>query len=198
MTSEKRMNYLAHLFLSKNSSDSMLGNFLGDFVKGDIDGRFPPEVIEGIRNHRRVDLFTDTHEIVMASKQVISPSRARYAGIIVDVVYDHFLSRNWAFYSTCSLDEFVDAAYKNLSPHTMHTMPIPPRAAFVIDKMIREDWLRSYETMDGLDGTFKRMSRRLKNTNDLSSAVEDLQAHYARLNRLFLEFFPQLIAHLKG
>ncbi len=188
------MNYLAHLFLSKNSPGSMLGNFLGDFVKGDVEGRFPPEVVEGIRNHRRVDLFTDRHEIVMASKQVISPSRARYAGIIVDVLYDHFLSRNWAFYSTSRLDEFVDAAYKNLSSHTA---PIPPRAAFVIDKMIREDWLRSYKTMDGLDGTFKRMSQRLKKTNDLSSAVEDLQAHYTRLNLLFLEFFPQLIAYLR-
>ena len=189
------MNYLAHLFFSDNTPHSMLGNLLGDFIKGNVEGKFPLEVVEGIRNHRKVDTFTASNDIVSSSRKLISKERYRYAGIIIDVVYDHFLSRNWGFYSSAGLDEFIGTVYKNLVNHEVR---IPHNAGLIIEKMIQEDWLRSYRTLEGVDTTFKRISKRMRRKNDLRTAVDELEVNYGRLNMHFLKFFPELITHLRG
>ncbi len=188
------MNYLAHLFLSNYTPDSMLGNLLGDFVKGNAQGRFPPEVFEGIMNHRMVDSLTDSNAVVSSSKKLISRPRCRFSGVIIDVVYDHFLYRNWNLYSGIEVDEFIKTIYGNLSKHAVK---IPPRAELVIEKMIQEDWLSAYGTLEGIDATFRRMSKRLRRENTLSSAVEELEVHYHTLNSHFLRFFPQLINQMR-
>ncbi len=168
----------------------MLGNLLGDFVKGNALGRFPPEVFEGIMNHRMVDLLTDSNSIVSSSRKLISKSRSRFSGVIIDIVYDHFLFRNWRLYSGIEVGEFIKTIYGNLSKHAVN---MPPRAEFVIVKMIEEDWLNAYGTLEGIDTTFRRMSKRLRRENTLSSAVEELEVHYDVLSSHFLLFFPQLI-----
>jgi len=184
------MNYLAHMYLSKITPEAMLGNFLGDFVKGDAAGRFPREVVEGIMHHRNVDHYTDTNAVVSSSKKLISPSRRRFSGIIIDIAYDHFLSRNWERYSAIDLSEFIGTIYKNLGNRTV---VVPQRAEWVIERMIQEDWLSSYGTLEGIDKTFKRISKRLKKENTLCSAVEELETHYHSLNAHFSQFFPQAI-----
>jgi acyl carrier protein phosphodiesterase len=189
------MNYLAHLFLSHDSPYSMLGNFLADFVKGNGEGKFPREVVQGIRNHREVDLFTDSSNIVALSRKLIDKSRCRFSGVIIDVVYDHFLSRNWNLYSDANLDEFIQTVYKSLANHKVS---IPQNAERIIEKMVREDWLRSYLTIEGIDKTFKRISKRIGRNNNLGAAVEDLEVNYDSLNADFLRFFPQLITHLRS
>ncbi len=188
------MNYLAHLFLSHDSPNSMIGNLLGDFVKGNVQGKFPQEVVNGILNHRIIDAYTDSSEVVSASRRLISRSRCRYSGVIIDVVYDFFLSRNWGLYSSASLDEFIEKVYTNL---TIHTVQIPQNAQHLIDEMISQDWLRSYGTTEGIDETFKRMSKRMRRENKLDTAVEELQLQYPRLNEHFLRFFPQLLSYLQ-
>jgi len=187
------MNYLAHMFLSDNTPLSMLGNFMGDFVKGKVEGKFPQELVDGIMRHRRIDHFTDSHAIVSSSRKLISKTRCRFSGIIVDVLYDHFLSRNWDRYSRTGLDDFIKTVYKNLHDHGKG---IPVAAELCIEHMIREDWLSSYGSLEGIDKTFKRISRRLKRDNNLSSSVEELETHYQVLNAHFLQFFPLLIDHL--
>lgn len=188
------MNYLAHLFFSDNTPHSMLGNLLGDFVKGTVEGKFALDVVEGIKSHRKVDTFTDSDDIVSSSRKLISKQRYRYAGIIIDVVYDHFLSRNWGLYSSDDLDEFIGIAYKNLANHKVR---IPHNGERIIKKMIHEDWLRSYGTTEGIDETFKRISNRITRGNNLGTAVEELRLQYSILNADFLRFFPQLITHLR-
>lgn len=186
------MNYLAHLFCSPGSPDSQVGNFIADFVKGSVDGRFPAEVCEGIRHHRKTDAFTDAHEIFAASRRLISRERRRYAGVIIDVLYDHFLTTGWGRYASVGLDEFVGTVYDNLGRHgALLPHPVP----VVIGKMVREDWLRSYGTVEGLDRTFRRISGRLKRENALGTAVEELERNYARLEGHFHCFFPQLLSH---
>ena len=187
------MNYLAHMFLSDNTPLSMLGNFMGDFVKGNVEGKFPQEIVDGIIRHRRIDHFTDSHSIVSSSKQLISEARCRFSGIIIDVLYDHFLSRNWNLYSTTGLNDFIEIVYKNLHNHRMD---IPPTAELCIEKMIQEDWLSSYGSIEGIDKTFKKISERLRRENNLCSAVEELEIHCQVLNTHFLRFFPLLINHL--
>jgi acyl carrier protein phosphodiesterase len=191
------MNCLAHLFLSHDSPDSMLGNLLGDFVKGNVQGKFPQEVVRGIMNHRIVDAFTDSSEVASASRKLISRSRYRYSGIIIDVVYDFFLSRNWGLYSSDGLDEFIEKVYTNLADHNVRNVRIPQNARRFIDNMITEDWLRSYGTTEGIDQTFKRISKRMRRENNLATAAEELQHHYFILNDHFLRFFPQLLTYLQ-
>lgn len=167
---------------------------MADFVKGRVDNRFPRTVAEGIRDHRKVDFFTDSHEIFSACRRLISRERRRYAGVIIDVLYDHFLTTDWDRYASVGMDEFVGAVYENLGRHEA-VLPHPVRP--VIEMMIREDWLRSYGTVDGLDRTFWKISRRLSRENTLGSAVVELEANYSALQSHFHLFFPQLLAHVR-
>jgi acyl carrier protein phosphodiesterase len=186
------MNYLAHFLCSPVSPDFLLGSAIADLVKGWVDGKFPAGVVEGIRHHRRIDSFTDRHESFLASRRLISAQRRRYAGVIVDVVFDHFLALDWDRYAAVGLDEFVERVYEQLG---RHEAPLPEEARMVIGKMIREDWLRSYRTVEGLDRTFRRMSARLWWENPLGAAVEELEANAAALRRHFHDFFPELLAY---
>jgi len=185
------MNYLAHMLCSDDSPASMLGNFIADFVKGDVEGRFPREVAEGIRHHRRADHFTDSHEVFGASRRLVSQPRRRYAGIIIDVLYDHFLTASWDRYCSRGLDEFVGRVYENLG---RHDIAVPDPVPMVIEKMVREDWLRSYGTAEGIDRTFRRISRRLRRANPLDTAVEELERNYDPLRDHFHSFIPQVMA----
>jgi acyl carrier protein phosphodiesterase len=90
------MNFLAHLHLSGNNPNIMLGNFMGDFVKGkSYRQQYEPEIIKGIELHRSIDEFTDSHPVVTESKNRLRPTYRHYSGVIVDVFYDHFLAANW-------------------------------------------------------------------------------------------------------
>ncbi len=190
-TPSHSMNYLAHMLCSNDTPASMLGNLLADFVKGNVEGRFPREVAEGIRNHRRVDFFTDSHEVFAASRRLVSDSRRRYAGIIIDVAYDHFLATNWDRYNSLTLDEFVGRVYENLG---RHRVAVPHPVPLVIEKMVHEDWLRSYRSVESIDRTFRRISRRLRHENPLDSAIEELEQNYDSLQNHFHSFFPQIMA----
>lgn len=169
----------------------MLGNFIADFVKGEVEGRFPPEVVEGIRHHRRADQFTDSHVIVAASRQLVSGPRRRYAGIIIDMLYDHFLATSWDRYCSTSLDAFIGRIYENLG---QHRVPVPHPLPMVIEKMVREDWLRSYRTVEGIDRAFQRISQRLRHENSLATAIEELEQNEGVLRAHFHAFFPQVMA----
>lgn len=189
------MNYLAHMLCSNGTPASMLGNFLADFVKGDVEGRFPAEVVEGIRQHRRADCFTDGHEVFGASRRLISQPRRRYAGVIIDVLYDHFLATDWDRYCSTGLDAFVGRVYENLG---RHRMMVPHPVPMVIGKMASEDWLGSSRTVDGIDRTFQRISRRIVRQNPLGSAIEELEHNYDALRGHFHAFFPQVLLHCRA
>lgn len=101
------MNFLAHLLLGPHEAPQAVGSLLGDFVKGPMDSIALPEgVREGIWLHRQIDGFTDRHELVARSKERVSRQRRRYAGIMVDMFYDHLLARHWQRFSGQPLDEF--------------------------------------------------------------------------------------------
>ncbi len=101
------MNYLAHLHLAEDSDESLLGNLLGDFVKGHLGNEYSPEIIKGIKTHRKVDAYTDSNEKFLACKKLLRPDRRRFAGIIVDLSFDHFLAKNWSQYSNVELIKFT-------------------------------------------------------------------------------------------
>ncbi len=189
------MNYLAHIYLAEDSEESILGNMMGDFVKGAIGNNYHPEIAKGIRTHRKVDVFTDSHEKFRASKRLMSPGRRRFAGIIIDLAFDHFLAKNWASYSDTELDLFIRNAYELLK---RHRTTLPERLRFFLPRMIDEDWLGSYCTLDGtgkaIDRISERLRRRFDRENALQGAIEEVESNYIELETNFNAFFPELIS----
>jgi acyl carrier protein phosphodiesterase len=114
----------------------------------------------------------------------------RFAGIIVDICYDHFLYRHWTEFSDLILDRFISRVYDILM---IHRAMLPLRLKTMIPIMIREDWLGSYRELSGVEKTLSRLSARLTNGDRLPGAIEEIKIHYRKLETNFLTFFPDLI-----
>ena len=105
------MNFLAHIYLSGNNEKLMVGNFIGDFVKGNQLDSFEKEIKQGVQLHRAIDQYTDSHIVVSQSKDKLREKYRHYSGVIVDVYYDHFLSKNWSHYHAQDLKGFTEEFY---------------------------------------------------------------------------------------
>lgn len=147
----------------------------------------------GIRQHRQIDAFTDAHPVVRQSIQRLGPEFRRFGGILMDVFYDHFLSRDWARFSNLPLPAFTAQVYASFDAHWTE---IPEEAHPPLRGMRQYDWLCSYGDMDSLAITFKRISRRFRRPVDLSLALPAFEKAYTDIERDFAEFFPQLQAHV--
>lgn len=193
------MNFLAHLYLSDPTPASMIGNLLPDLVPGPLRPGVHPGVHPGIRNHKRVDAFTDTHPVFARSRTRLRPRHGRYSAILTDMFYDHFLAQTWDRYHDQPLDDFIDRTHAALAGHT-HLMPDPMPA--ITGRMIEQDWLRSYATIEGMRRVLRmmsiRFSERLGRPVELEHAVDDLRPHGDGLASDFEEFFPQLIVYVTG
>lgn len=183
------MNYLAHLQLSPRDTHSLVGNLMGDFRKYIDTQDLPVKIRQGINNHCRVDKFTDNHDVVNNLRDIFSNRRRRYAGIIIDVTFDHFLSRYWYMFNSEQRTDFIRFAYGCLDGCTEI---MPARMSHVVRYMIKEDWLGSYSEMAGIEQTLNRMSRRIRFENNLHGAAVEVRKYYKCLERGFLEFYPQL------
>ncbi|MGL5058504.1 MAG: ACP phosphodiesterase [Microcoleus sp.] len=188
------MNYLAHLFLAEGTAESLIGNLLGDFVKGSAIELYDREIIKGIDLHRKVDIYTDSHAIVRSSKSLISSQRRRFAGVLVDVFYDHFLAKNWREYSDVPLRDFARHAYNILQDNREI---LPASLQRVLPTIIARDLLSSYQEISEIGITLARMSARIKRSNNLASGIEDLTVNYQQLESDFRIFFPELINYVK-
>ncbi len=189
------MNYLAHLYLAEDSDESRLGNLLGDFVKGPVAASpYSQGIREGIRTHRLVDRFTDSHQKFLESKKLISPDRRRFAGVILDLSFDHFLAKNWESYSDSELSSFTQGVYEMLRDNRSI---LPVKLASFLPRMIHEDWLGSYEKLEGISLVIERISNRLERKfgrkNTLHGAAREIEKNYQELERNFEEFFPDVI-----
>ena len=189
------MNYLAHLYFAEDTPESRVGNLLVDFVRGPVDGQpYNDAVMRGMRSHVAVDRFTDGHEVVRESKALISSSRRRFAGIIVDVCYDHFLASHWSDFSEESLAGFIDRTYSSLSAYRGD---MPPVLSRVLNHMMNNDWLGGYQEMSGIGRALDGLSMRIRRPNTLAGSVEELEANYEDMEGHFLRFFPDLVRHME-
>ncbi len=191
------MNYLAHLYLAENSPESRIGNFLGDFVKGHLsqyESLYSPGIIQGIQEHRNIDTFTDRHPIFIQSKRRLGKKYRLLSGIVIDLLYDHFLTQHWQQFNPAEdLESFIWSSYHML---TQHQDILPTRLQKLLPKIIAENWLSSYQTLEGIELTLIRLSSRLKKENNLPDAIDDIQNNYLKLETDFLTFFPQLIIYV--
>ncbi len=188
------MNYLSHLFLAEDSEESKIGNLLGDFVKGRLDDSYSPEIIKGITTHRKVDSFTDSHEIVRKTKKLISPGRNKYSGVLVDIFFDHFLTLKWDNYSDTDFNSFIEDTYKILLKY-QDIYPLKGKA--LIPRIVQKDWLRKYGDYEGLSLVFDRMSQRVKRENPLKGSEVELRENYSEIEDNFNIFFPEVIRYVE-
>lgn len=188
----KPMNYLAHLFLADPTPECLVGNLLGDFRTGIPIEHYPPLVQRGIQNHIQIDAYTDQHAIVKQAKTVFSQSQRRFAGIILDVLYDHYLARNWEKYSDLSLTLFTQQVYQILQTH--HAI-LPTKLQNSLPDMIAHDWLSSYAELTTIEFTLQRIAKRFKRPTPIAHSYGEIIEHYHHFEQGFFAFFPELITY---
>ena len=184
------MNYLAHLYLAGPTDASRIGNLLGDFVKGtptSLEEDYPVEVIAGIVMHRKLDRFTDRHEQFLRARNLLAPERRRFAGIVVDIFFDHFLFRHWHEYSGQPLPLFIEAVHASLQRHPDW---LSPKLASVAPRLRSENWLHNYGSPEGISRTLERIAQRSSRMAPIKDSIEDLLGKYNTFEETFLRFFP--------
>ncbi len=188
------MNYLAHLFLAGTDPEMILGNFIADHVKGSDVLNYSENIRKGITMHRAIDTFTDQHPVVKQSIIRLRPDFHKYAGVVVDMYYDHFLSAHWDEYSDIDLKLFTKTRYDILK--TFHTI-LPVRSARLLFFMEKQNWLLSYGSFEGMEQAFSGMSRRTTFESHMENAVLNLRDGYTYFRHEFREFFPDLQAFVR-
>ncbi|NJP09697.1 MAG: DUF479 domain-containing protein [Leptolyngbyaceae cyanobacterium RU_5_1] len=184
------MNYLAHLYLANETPELIIGSILGDFVKGTLQNLYTPDIRNGIELHRKIDSYTDSHQVVHASKCIITAQRRRFAGIMIDLFYDHFLAKSWSQYSSISLYDFSQHVYGVL---VESQAILPDSLGKILPYMIEQNWLISYQEINHIGRALNGISRRLKRPNSLLNSAEELEWNYLLFEENFQIFFPELI-----
>ena len=184
------MNFLAHIYLSGDNDLIKIGNFMADGIRGKQFENYPLEIQKGIILHRSIDTFTDAHPVFRQSTKRLHQNYHHYAGVIVDILYDHFLAKNWKNYSDEQLTEFVDHFYQSLV-NNKHLLS--ERTLTIMPTLFKENWLVAYESIEGIQHILMQMDRRTKNQSNMRFAVQDLTEFYSEFENEFTQFFKELI-----
>lgn len=183
------MNFLGHLWVARRTNTSPVGSMLGDFVKGDASREWSGELLEGIELHRRVDTFTDSHAAFRRTRDRLDPRLRRYAGIVVDILWDHVLARDWDEYDDEPLRTVADGMYHDL----MRAAPVLPEGMLrFVRYALATDVFWAYRTVDGIDRVMKGVSRRLTRENPIHEAAAEIAAQGDALADDFREFAAAL------
>ena len=188
------MNYVAHLFLAEPSDEHRIGSLLADFTVGTLDAlrtKYSETIVAGIEHHRAVDRFTDTHRDVERALDGLKDRFGLYAGIVTDVVFDHFLLKHWRRFSDVPTEVFFDAVYKSLD---RWEWPYPERYTRVVTGIIEKRWLSSYIDLHSVSYALKRVGMRFPRPTPLVDTYDAISENYALLDDTFLSFFPELTA----
>ncbi|MBE15663.1 MAG: ACP phosphodiesterase [Cytophagaceae bacterium] len=183
------MNFLAHIYLSGDNDLLTIGNFMADGIKGKKYLKYDETIQKGILLHRWIDTYTDSHPIVRQSTKRLHAKYRHYSGVIVDILYDHFLAKNWDSYHATPLDLYVDNFYRMLKAN--HGL-LTPRIQKMMVTMIQQNWLLSYATIEGIETVLYNMSFRIKQRSPIDQATQDLRQHYTLFETEFTTFFEEL------
>lgn len=183
------MNFLAHLYLSGNDTNIIIGNFIADHIKGNKFKHLPLSIQKGIRLHREIDTFTDTHPVVKKSMHRLNERYGHYDGVIIDIFYDHFLAKNWTNYSAIPFDKYVQSIYTLLQDN----LPLlPKKTVEMLPYMIQYNWLYNYQYLKGIKTVLVGMNKRTNGKSKMHLAIEDLKIHYNDFEKDFSLFFEDI------
>ena len=171
----------------------MVGNFIADSVKGSAVDNYNEGIQQGIKLHRIIDMYTDNHPEMLKSKERLRPRYKKYAPVITDIFYDHFLASNWQNYSNSTLRDYTNEVYKYLEEHYNI---FPERSKQFYNYMMKYDILFAYTKIEGIERVMQGMSRRASFTSGMETAAEELQKDYEMYQKEFRAFFPDLQKHV--
>lgn len=185
------MNFLAHIYLSGNNELMKIGNFMADGIRGKEYESYPSDIQKGIMLHRAIDTFTDSHPIFRQGTKRLHEKYHHYAGVILDVIYDHFLAKNWKHYSDENLENYAAAFYQSLD---RNYDLLSEKTKILLPIMKDHNWLVSYATFEGISHILFNMDRRTGNASGMASAKEELVAYYSEFEFEFTTFFEDIRA----
>ena len=183
------MNFLSHIFLSGENDHIKIGNFIADAIKGKRYTSYPIKVQQGIILHRQIDTFTDCHPTVKISKKRLHPRYRHYDGVIIDILYDHYLAKNWSNYNEIPLDQYVQTFYMLLKTNFSI---LPKKIQHMLPYMINGNWLYNYKSIKGIEKVLQGMDKRTKNRSQMRLAIEDFTLYYNEFENDFTLFFEKL------
>jgi len=189
------LNYLAHSYLSFGNPELIVGNFIADSMHGNNFSGLPPGIVSGIMLHRKIDTFTDSHPVYLSSKHRFSKQFDKYSGVLMDIIYDHFLAKNFARYSEVSLQEHASEIYSVLHRHFGF---LPEHARRFYGYMTERNILFHYGSLEGIETVLTHLSHRIKHRFELQLAVPILEEQYEAIEGEFFVFFDALCAYCKA
>lgn len=185
------MNYLAHLHIADHCDSNALGNLLGDFVKGNPDNHYTNDVVQGIRLHRFVDSYTDSHELVREARQLFAGKQRRFSCIALDMFWDHCLASNWQQYHDYGLRKFCEQQRVLVAQE--NDVELPERFTRVTAAMWQGRWMESYQDLENIEYALQRMSNRSPRMGELANCFSTLDKNYAELVKVFKAMYPDVL-----
>ncbi|NRA92259.1 MAG: DUF479 domain-containing protein [Psychroserpens sp.] len=183
------MNFLAHIYLSGDNDIVKIGNFVADAIRGKSYRDLSPELQVGVLLHRHIDSYTDAHPTFRLSTKRLHANYGHYSGVIVDILYDHFLAKNWNQYSDIELKDYVETFYLSLKEHFEL---LPERFQHLTPFMIQDNWLLGYASIEGIQRVLNGMNRRTQYKSDMNLATNELRQFYEEFESEFTSFFEDL------
>lgn len=181
------MNILFHMYLSGNDPELLVGNFMGDFVKGPIGDEFAPRIGQGLKLHRKIDSFAQCNGSFQSSRLRLAARYGLYRGVFVDLFYDHFLAREWSCWSDLTFPAYLASTRAVIDSY----LPVMPQRLQEFVPVIFGELLPSYAEVSGIEAALQRMSRRLRRTNPLAEGSTELTVHYEALQADFRQFITE-------
>ena len=185
------MNHLAHALLAAPDEDLMFGGLIADFLRGALDPALPSRVREGVRLHRAIDRTTDSHPEVAAARALFEPPLRRYAGVVLDLWFDHLLARDWDRYGVGALGDFSRTVQRLIADRQAQA---PPRMQGFLRYMKANDLPRAYGDRAMIERVFADLSQRIGRENPLGDALAQIAPREAAIQRHFDAFMPDLMA----
>ena len=183
------MNFLAHIYLSGDNEEIKFGNFIGDWVKGRQYNNFPENIKKGILLHRQIDTFTDKNSVYLESKKKLRVVYGKYAGVVCDILYDHFLAKNWEQYSNQSLKKYAKEFYSILIKYYKF---IPLKGKKIVPFFISRNRLLCYADLSCFRKVLFLMSKYTSLPNKTDEGIEIIKNNYKELSKEFELFFNEI------
>ena len=185
------MNFLAHFHLAWPDEGLIAGGLEGDYHRGLLRGQLHPGVERGVKLHRAIDAHTDNHPLIIELRKHFPAEIRRYAGILIELSFDHYLTRHWSSYSSVPLRQFTSAVHDALSTLECE---LSPGSRTMLSRMREYDILNRYDQWSTVPAAAARIGERFRRGNPLLEVEAQLQPLQPQLEETFLQFYPQLLS----